>query len=321
MRALIDLLTLALAGVAPGDRAATSTTTVASTTAQADQATSQTQDLRLSRDGYDRMTVAVEVGDSGPYRFLVDTGAERTVISRQLAERLGLVSGIPARIQSVAGGSDAATVDIPALRVSSRQFAIANAPTLEADHIGADGMLGVDSLAVSQVLFDFRHGVMEISPSRESGVDEAGTIVVEARRKHGRLMFTHAAIEGRDAVVVIDTGSQISIGNPELRRKLLGGRPVGELVEIETVVGEKIMAEIHPMRTLELGGVTLKGMIIAFTDAPVFRQLELDRRPALLLGMNALRGFDRVSIDFATRRVRFVLPGSSMASALRLATN
>jgi len=40
----------------------------------------------------------------------------------------------------------------------------------------------------------------------------------------------------------------------------------------------------------------------------------------MLLGMNALRGFDRVSIDFATRRVRFVLPKSSAANGFQLAS-
>ena len=49
-------------------------------------------ELALGNDYGGRMTVAVEIGGKGPYRFLVDTGSERTVISRQLAERLGLDS-------------------------------------------------------------------------------------------------------------------------------------------------------------------------------------------------------------------------------------
>ena len=41
--------------------------------------------------------------------------------------------------------------------------------------------------------------------------------------------------------------------------------------------------------------------------------------PALLLGMNAMRAFDRISIDFQSKKVRFVLPGTSMLPSLRLA--
>ena len=39
------------------------------------------------------MTVPVEIGGAGPYRFVVDTGAERTVISRELARELELEPG------------------------------------------------------------------------------------------------------------------------------------------------------------------------------------------------------------------------------------
>ena len=47
---------------------------------------------------------------------------------------------------------------------------------------------------------------------------------------------------------------------------------------------------------------------MVFADAHTFRQLKLDRTPAVLLGMNALRGFDQVSIDFANRTLSLVLP-------------
>lgn len=275
----------------------------------------QTHDLRMARDANERMTVAVRVRDSGPYRFLVDTGAERTVISRELAERLGLPAGSRTRIQSVAGPSMVSTVDIAALDIATRRLSVAGAPTLESAHIGADGLLGVDSLAASRVMIDFKRGVMGVTPSKAPDfVAESGTIVVEARRRHGRLMFTRAVADGANAVVVVDTGSEITIGNPALRRRLLGKHELGQPVEIETVAGEKIVGELYTVGVLDLDGVLLKRMMIAFTVSPVFAQLDLADRPALLLGMNALRGFDKVSIDFATRRVRFLLPDDSMAS-------
>ena len=269
----------------------------------------------MTRDANERMTVAVRVRDSGPYQFLVDTGAERTVISRELAERLGLPAGSRTRIQSVAGPSMVSTVDIAALDIATRRLSVAGAPTLESAYIGADGLLGVDSLTASRVMIDFKRGVMGVTPSKAPDfVAESGTIVVEARRRHGRLMFTRAVADGANAVVVVDTGSEITIGNPALRRRLLGKHELGQPVEIETVAGEKIVGELYTVGVLDLDGVLLKRMMIAFTDSPVFAQLDLADRPALLLGMNALRGFDKVSIDFATRRVRFLLPDDSMAS-------
>ena len=308
---LTVLLPLMMAAAPPPDSASPSAAT------PADQA----HDVRIANDANDRMTVAVRVGASGPYHFLVDTGAERTIISRQLAQRLSLPAGPLTRIQSVAGPSIVATVDIGEMEVATRHFSVAAAPTLETEHIGADGLLGVDSLIASRVLFDFRRGIMGVSPSRAADFPaESGTIVVEARRRHGRLMFTRATVDGAPTVVVIDTGSQMTIGNGALRRRLLGNHAPGQPIELLTVAGEKVQAELYRIASLDLDGVELQHLYIAFTDSPVFGQLGLGDRPALLLGMNALRGFDKVSIDFATRRVRFLLRGSSMAAEPRLAS-
>ncbi len=77
--------------------------------------TTVTDEVAIGRDIGDRMTVDVSVGGRGPYRFLVDTGSERTVISRQLAERLQLESGKDAILHSVVGVNDVSTVFIPHL--------------------------------------------------------------------------------------------------------------------------------------------------------------------------------------------------------------
>ena len=55
--------------------------------------TTQTEDVHFRADVYQRMTVPVRVSGTGPYRFLVDTGADRTAISRELASHLKLETG------------------------------------------------------------------------------------------------------------------------------------------------------------------------------------------------------------------------------------
>ena len=52
-------------------------------------------------------------------------------------------------------------------------------------------------------------------------------------------------------------------------------------------------------------------MPIVFADADAFRELGLDKTPALLLGMGTLRQFNRMMIDFKQRRVLFDLPGKA----------
>lgn len=284
--------------------------------------TTTADEIGIGRDHADRMTVSVSVSGAGPYRFLVDTGAERTVISRQLAQQLNLASGQAATLHSVVGSNGVKTVDIPHLRVSNNVVSVDNAPALEAANIGADGMLGIDSLKSQRVLFNFKAKTMSITPSSQPLERlEGDTIVVRARSRGGRLIFTQAKIDGRRVSVIVDTGSQVTIANLALQKLLAkkGHVLLPEMVTIESVTGEQMSAHITRVASLELGGVNLTDLSVAFADAHIFRQLKLDDKPALLLGMNAMKAFDRISIDFAAKKVRFVLPGTSMRNTVRIA--
>ena len=57
-----------------------------------------------------------------------------------------------------------------------------------------------------------------------------------------------------------------------------------------------------------------------FVDLHTFKQLKLEKTPSLLLGMNAMRAFKKVSIDFANRKFRVVVPEhSELVTRLALA--
>ncbi|MGJ3628770.1 retropepsin-like aspartic protease [Sphingomonas sp. MMS24-JH45] len=70
-----------------------------------------------------RMSVPVTIGGAGgsadAYPFIVDTGAQRSVVSRQLARRLGLPVGRRVRVMAMSGSSDVETVIIPSLRIAT----------------------------------------------------------------------------------------------------------------------------------------------------------------------------------------------------------
>ena len=283
----------------------------------------QTEDVRFRNDANERLTVPVRLAGTGPYRFLVDTGADRTAISRQLASRLGFASGDSAMLHSVAGMSRVTTARVPSLQLTSKEVRNIDAPLLAGEHMGADGILGVDSLRAQRVMFDFEAKTMSIVPAKSPDFRaEPGTIVVRATRRNGRLLLTEATANGRPVVVVLDTGSQVSIGNSALRKALLGGRMLSgtqQQVVLESVTGEKIVGDYLFVKELEIGGITLRDLAVVFTDAHTFKQLRLDQRPALLLGMNAMRAFRKVSIDFANRKIRVLLPEHSQRDTWRMA--
>jgi predicted aspartyl protease len=276
--------------------------------------TTQTQDVKFRNDRDDRMTVPVRLSGTGPYQFLVDTGADRTAVSNTLAARLKLERGSGAELHSITGVSEVRTATIHDVALTNTPERTIDAAVLNGAYVGADGIVGVDLLRSQRVQFDFEKQTMSIVPSSTPDFrSEPGTIVVQARRKNGRLIVTDAIANGETVTVVLDTGSDVSIGNPALRRRLLRDNLIDpkKIVQLESVTGDKMDGDYMIVREMTLGGIGLNNLVIVFADAHTFKQLGLDRKPALLLGMNALRAFKKVSIDFANHKFRVVVPEHS----------
>lgn len=267
-----------------------------------------------------RLTVKVAVGQSGPYNFIIDTGADRTVVSRELAGTLRLLPGMPARMTSMTETAPVDTVIVPELFIESiGQRHTITAPALYARNLGAAGLLGIDTLSNHQVSIDFDTGTMSVKPSerrRRPTSYNSDEIVVTAQSKLGQLIVTDAYYAGTRIQVVLDTGATISMGNEALRR-LVGARlrpKSTERLELTSVTGAKMQAEYALMPHVKLGDIEFGTLPVAFAEVAPFKRFGLNRRPALLLGMDALRSFRRVDIDFPNRQVRFLLPKDAQLS-------
>jgi predicted aspartyl protease len=275
--------------------------------------TTITEDIAFKNDRHDRMTIPVRVGGKG-YRFLVDTGADRTAVSTAVAAELGLTSGPMATLHSVTGVTPVRTANVPSLKITDSRARSIEAPVLERMNMGADGILGVDSLRSQRVLFDFRTRVISIVPSaRRIDREDKDAIIVSGRLKRGHLVVTSARANNVPMTVVLDTGSELTMGNAALRARLEARRKlgVGERVEMMSVTGKKLVGEAFKLKQVQIGDVILKDLVIMFSDAPIFTSLKLEDKPAVLLGMNAMRAFDRFSIDFARKQLRMVVPEAS----------
>lgn len=277
-----------------------------------DTGTAETLETRT--DPNTRMTVPVSISGHGPFAFVVDTGSERTVVSRELASDLALGPGETATVHSMTEVSQVPTVVVPGLRVGQRTMDDIQAPALARVNLGAAGMLGVDTLQTQRVIFDFQNHQMTIMPSHRADPHwPADTIVVTARSRFGRLMLIDASVDRQRVYVIIDTGSEISVGNMALRRALEQRHRLGPTAPITmiSVTGGRLTAEYSIARQMRIGDADINYLPIAFADVHPFRQLQLLDRPAVLLGMDALRLFPRVSVDFANRRVRLLTPEAS----------
>lgn len=260
--------------------------------------------ITIATDADARMTVPVRIGEKGPFRFLIDTGSQNTVVATSLAAQLGLKPDSRALVVSIAGSVIADTVVLDEIELGRRSYYGLVAPLLERGDIGADGIIGLDGLQNQRVLIDFQRNVIVVDEARRMHGNDGFEIVVRARRRSGQLVMTDATIDGVRVSVVIDTGAEGTIGNRALQRALSRQRIVAQ-AELISVTGHTVMADVSVGRKLRLGDMSISNLPLVFTDTPAFAALDLDQRPAILLGMRELRMFKRVAIDFRSRKVLF----------------
>jgi len=270
----------------------------------------ESEGFELEVERHDRLTVAVSIAGAGPYEFLVDTGAQATVLSRELADSLGLGDRRAATLIGVASRVAAETVAIDGLTLGRNRTNLPNAPLVERRHIGgADGVLGIDALQGQRVMLDFESERMTVARSVESGGNAGYEIIVRARTRHGQLIITNANIGGVRTAVVIDTGAQGSIANDALARRLNSRkRGSNTMTELTDINGTVALSNMHVVDVADFGRMKLRNLLLFHLTSPVFAALDLEDRPAMILGMRELRGFKRVAIDFDSRRVLFDMP-------------
>jgi len=255
-----------------------------------------------------RMTVEVRVNGRGPYRFLVDSGADSSVVGLRIARDLQLPAGTPAILNSMTASARVERVLVDELSLGATTIRNLEVPALLERDLGGDGMVGIDALVEQRLMMDFEKRVIKVEDARRPAQMLDGEIVVTARRRRGQLILTQVSAAGRPVEAVIDTGSEITIGNLALRDKLIrGNRDKFVTVEATGVTGVTINLQLARIAELRLGKVTLRNVPMAFADVPPFQVFGLSDEPALLLGTDLLETFRRVSLDFRARKVRFQL--------------
>ena len=266
--------------------------------------------ISTANDEADRLTVPVRVNGQGPFPFVVDTGADRTVVSNELALALGLKPGDPVMLNGTGGVDLTPTAQIGQLDVGTREIKDVSAPTLSAGNLGAMGLLGIDSLHDQRMVMDFVHHAIYVEPSKRRfyGTD---VIVVRARSRYGELVLVDASFNGQPLYVILDSGAQNTIGNLMLQREVTGLAHLGALDpsgQVISVTGRTTLAHFASLAQVKIGGTTIYNLPIAFSDVHTFAEFDLNDVPAMLLGMDVLRHFDKVAVDFGRKEVSFQMP-------------
>jgi predicted aspartyl protease len=258
-----------------------------------------------------RLSTTISIDGAGPYRFMVDTGAERTVIAEDIARSLALPRGREVLVQGIVLGAPAALVKIRRLEIGSLVCTRLEVPTLPRAMLNADGYLGLDVLDGRRVIFDFMAGTLTVTKplgffsALWTHGDEAR---VRTMGSSGRLRATDCVVDDVRAAAFIDSGAQISVINTALYAALQRHRAsqtMDATTTITGVTGGSIVGITTLIDMIRLSELVLTFETVVVADLPVFKLWGLNRQPALLIGMDCLRRCARVSIDYGRKELRF----------------
>ena len=261
---------------------------------------------RVDRIG--RIIAPVTIDGRGPFRFMLDTGATRTVLAEATLAKLDRIadSCVCVPISGVTGSELAAAVHIDTLDAGDLHFRNLSLPVLTGPVLdGIDGILGMDGFDGMKLSADFIKDRITISRSRAERPG-AKYSVIPVEFVFERLLMVEVTVGGVHAKAVIDTGGPRTIGNEALLTALLTGRQrIAQSIETRVVDATQVSQAgmMGRVPALRLGGTTTDNLDVTFGDFAIFSNWGLQNEPALLLGMDVLGTLSNLSIDYKRKEV------------------
>jgi predicted aspartyl protease len=280
----------------------------------------QTENIQGGADAQNRLTVDAYLNGKGPFSFVVDTGADRSVIADDVVTSLGLRYSDDVIVQGIARAIPAQAVQLDNLRIGRVTIDSLPMPVLPRSWLGADGYLGLDVIDRQKVTFDFANHKLSIDPSQQEAqiVRASDDALVRTNGSNGRLTAVNCSVDGAKSYAFVDSGAEISIGNTRLFEVLQrenGAKYLNdEVVQLLGVTGGAAAGRMTFVERIKLGSVSFMNSVLVISDLQVFDIWGLGDKPALFLGMNFLRQTSSVTIDYGRKEYRFKLAQIMVAS-------
>jgi hypothetical protein len=258
------------------------------------------------RDRIGRIWAPVMIDGKGPFRLVLDTGANRSAITARTAQLLGAsaTGDGSAHVTGFTGSAFVPTVHVGEMEVGDVYMGPAELPVLADVFGGAQGVLGTEGLANKRIYADFGHDELIIARSHGETPRHDFTIV-KLRLVRG-LLVADVMVGSIRAKAIIDTGAQGTVGNLMLRDALMRHPPRN--AAHEDIIGVTLDVQggdYLPLPDIAFGDhLTVKGVRVTFGDMYLFQQWGLTQEPALTIGMDLLGTFDVMVIDYARKELQ-----------------
>ncbi len=253
------------------------------------------------RDRIGRIWAPVMIDGKGPFRLVLDTGANHSAITARTAQLMGVTPSEETytRVTGFTGSAEVPTVHVAGMEVGDVLMGPADLPVLSDVFGGAQGVLGMEGLRNKRIYADFVHDNLVIARSHGERA-RPSFVTVPLRPYHG-LLVADCMVGSVHAKAIIDTGAQGTVGNLLLRDALMRHPPHNATqTDIIGVSLDVQSGDYLPMPDIRFGeNMTVKGVHVTFGDMYLFQHWGLTDEPALTLGMDLLGTFDVLVIDYA----------------------
>jgi predicted aspartyl protease len=267
---------------------------------------------KTTRDRIGRIWAPVVIDGKGPFRLVLDTGANHSAVIPSTAAALGTPGAANAMVVTgFTGSAVVPTISVSRMEVGDLMLGPTTLPVVADVFGGAQGVLGNEGLAGRRIVADFSHDHLEIFTSHSEPA-HIGFSVVPLKIGEGGLLIADVKVGGIHCKAVIDTGAQGTVGNLQLRDALMRHPRDAKRTEIVGVTLDVQTGDSLAAPQIEMGGITISGVRVTFGDMYLFEHYHLTQKPVLLLGMDLLGSFDVLIIDYRLRELQIRLTHGSL---------
>ncbi len=266
--------------------------------------------LQMSKDGH--LLTPVYINNAGPFLFIVDTAASRTVISEGLAKALSLplMENREGRLVAASGEATTRVYHMKTLGFAGQAWPLGPVlaiPDITAKH-GYYGILGLDVLASQVLLLNFETGTLVLMSSKDARQRRrTGTWhKIRGDRNFAGFLSVNMRLGRNKIKAIIDSGARRSIGNGQFGLKLENLSPASIMAQEQIITGvtlPHIAARTGTVSSINLQRLRWTDAEILVADLAVFDVLGLTGQPSLILGLDFLLSTSAIMFDFAGQRL------------------
>lgn len=261
---------------------------------------------RTDRSG--RIIAAVMINGQGPFRFILDTGANRSALSSQLVQRLQLppTEEGSLEVHGVTGVARLDAVRVDSMQAGDIRMSALSLPVITGDIFGtADGILGIHGMQRARIEVDFENDRVAIVPTRAAW-NSREFMAVPARIIRGGLLQAAGKVGRVDVRVIIDTGAERTLGNLALLSALQQRALIPEAYDTHVIGATSDTARASVtvvVPPITIGEAEVTDLPVTFGDLHAFGIWGLESKPTLLIGMDLIGMLRNFIVDYGRRRV------------------